>query len=101
MMDEKHVKIDHPLIDKKGWLEFRKAGLLFVVNQFLHIFGWAIIFEYADDIKDIENHEPTFVYVARTIFRGFDHKLQENGYKNITKYMNDNSQELLKEVLED
>lgn len=79
------------MLTKKSWEEFKDSGLLFVVNQFLHIFGYAIVFEYNDD------NEITKVYPARTKFRGFGERQMEEGYRNISKYMKDNSEELLKE----
>ena len=82
------------MLTKKSWKEFKDSGLLFVVNQFLHIFGYAIVFEYND------NNEIIKVYPARTKFRGFGEKQIAEGYKNISKYMKDNSEELLKESLE-
>ena len=48
-------------------------------------------FEYNDDNEIIK------VYPARTKFRGFGEKQIAEGYKNISKYMKDNSEELLKE----
>jgi hypothetical protein len=30
---------------KKEWSEFRSTGLLLFINQILHVFGWAIVFE--------------------------------------------------------
>ncbi len=100
MEDNKHVKLtdsDKKPISKRGWLEFRKSGLLFIVNQFLHIFGWCIVFQYLDETKDHEVLEPTNVFVARTTFRGFGEEAQAKGYKNITEYMVDNAEDLLKE----
>lgn len=82
------------MMDKKDWKEFRGAGLLFMVNQFLHIFGWAIVFDFEDD-------RIISVYPARVSFRGFTEESTERGYKNITKYMADNSKDLLKEVNDD
>lgn len=34
------------MITEKSWDEFKKNGLLLFINQILHIFGWAICFEY-------------------------------------------------------
>ena len=76
------------MIKEKSWKEFRESGLLFTVNQFLHIFGYAIVFEF-DDNKEIAR-----VYPARVKFRGFGEKQIEDGYKNISKYMEENAKEL-------
>ncbi len=100
MQDNKHVKqtdSDKKPISERGWLEFRKSGLLFIVNQFLHIFGWCIVFQYLDEAKDFEDLEPTNVFVARTTFRGFGEEAQDKGYKAITNYMVDNAKKLLKD----
>ena len=55
------------MIKKKSWKEFRDSGLLLLVNQFLHVFGWSIVFEWSEDVEK----EPDDVYVARVKFRGF------------------------------
>lgn len=56
------------MIKRKSWKEFRKTGLLLIVNQILNIFGWAIAFSFddKDNLKEI--------YPARVKFRGFDEK---------------------------
>ncbi len=100
MEDNKHLKrtdVDKQPLSKRDWLEFRKSGLLFIVNQFLHIFGWCIVFQYLDETKDPEDMEPTNVFVARTTFRGFGEEAQDRGYKAVTKYMVDNATKLLKD----
>ena len=33
------------MITEKSWEEFKGTGLLLIVNQILHIFGWAIVAE--------------------------------------------------------
>lgn len=76
---------------KKTWEEFRSAGLLLFVNQFLHIFGWAIVLEYNQD-------EVVNCYPARVKFRGFDEKSTDEAYTNITQYMKDNANELNEEI---
>jgi hypothetical protein len=88
------------VITKKSWEEFRETGLLLIVNQFLHIFGWAIVFDFEKDehgqIKELKE-----VYPARVTFRGFSNKSTEANYKKVSQYMKDNAEELLKEALED
>lgn len=79
------------MTQKKTWLEFRNTGLLLVLNQILHVFGWAIVFSFD------ENDELVEVYPARVKFRGFDNKVTSESYKKISKYMHDNSDELLRE----
>ena len=78
------------MVKKKSWSEFHKTGLLLFINQILHVFGWAIVFE-------VENDEIKCVYPARTKFRGFETKLVSESYLKISKYMNKNSGELMKE----
>ena len=82
------------MITKKSWKEFRESGLLFITNQFLHIFGYALVYNF-DDNGEIEE-----VYPARVKFRGFGDKQIEEGYQKISKYMVDNAVELEKESRE-
>ena len=82
------------MITRKSWKEFRESGLLFITNQFLHIFGYALVYNF-DDNGEIEE-----VYPARVKFRGFGEKQIEEGYQKISKYMMDNAVELEKESRE-
>ena len=75
------------MVTKKEWSEFRSTGLVLIVNQILHIFGWALVFE-------IEKDEIKKVYPARVKFRGFDNKSTDEAYKKLSKYMLDNAKEL-------
>lgn len=79
------------MITKKTWEEFRETGLLLYINQVLHVFGWAIVFE-----QD-ENGNMVNCYPARVKFRGFDNKKVTDSYIKISKFMNENSEELLEE----
>jgi hypothetical protein len=79
------------MVKRKNWEEFRKTGLLLIINQTLHIFGWALVYE-------IENEVVVNVYPARVKFRGFDEKSTEDAYKKISQYMDDNSKELNEEA---
>ena len=79
------------MITKKSWEEFKDNGLLFVVNQFLHIFGYALVYGYDDYGNLIE------VYPARVKFRGFNETITEEGYQKISKYMLDNVKDLEEE----
>jgi hypothetical protein len=79
------------MIKRKNWEEFRKTGLLLIINQTLHIFGWALVFE-------VENEVVVNVFPARVKFRGFDEKSTEDAYKKISQYMEDNSKELNQEA---
>ena len=82
------------MITRKTWKEFKDNGLLFITNQLLHIFGYAIVFN-LDDKGNIKE-----VYPARVKFRGFGDEQIEEGYKKISKYMKDNANELEKEARE-
>ena len=79
------------MVDRKDWSEFRNVGLLWWINMILHTFGWAIVYEFNDE-QEIIN-----VYPARVKFRGFDEQNNSKGYTKISKYMNNNALELLKE----
>lgn len=79
---------------RKSWEEFRNTGLLFYINQILHAFGWAIMFE-------MENGKVIDIYPARVKFRGFTEEAQNKNYKKISVYMKENSEELLKEISEE
>ena len=78
------------MVTKKSWKEFQETGLLLYINQVLNVFGWAIVIE-IDDEKIIN------CYPARVKFRGFDKKNVVESYIKISKYMNENSEELLEE----
>ncbi|MFZ7166529.1 MAG: hypothetical protein ACO1G5_03185 [Bacteroidota bacterium] len=81
------------MVNKKDWNEFRNTGLVLIINQILHIFGWAIVFE-------VENNEVKNVYPARVKFRGFDNDSTDEAYRKVSKYLKDNSEELYKETIE-
>lgn len=67
--------------------------MLWWVNMILHTFGLAIVFDMEDgEIKD--------VYPARVKYRGFREKNNTEGYIKVSKYLNDNSEEILKEAKE-
>ncbi len=79
------------MVEKKEWRDFRSTGLLLIINQILHIFGWAIVFEST-------NNTLVDVYPARVKFRGFDHKSTEIAYRKISRFMVENARELLEEA---
>lgn len=83
------------MVSQKTWDEFKKNGLLLFINQILHIFGWAICFEYDENRENV-----TRVYPARVKFRGFDNKNVSQCYQDLSKYMLDNAEELYKEACE-
>jgi len=78
------------MVERKTWKEFRESGLLWWINMILHTFGWAIVFDFkADEIKN--------AYPARVKFRGFDEKLNTDGYIRISEYIKKNAEQLLNE----
>jgi len=83
------------MVEKKDWKEFQNTGLLLIINQILHIFGWAIVFQI-----DNETNKIIDVYPARVKFRGFAEKNTTDAYIKLTKYMLENAEELNKEVQE-
>jgi hypothetical protein len=83
------------MIDKKDWSEFRNTGLVLIINQLLHVFGWAIVYEYDDVTNEI-----TSVYPARVKFRGFDNQAVSDNYTKVTEYIHKNANDLLSEVLD-
>ena len=78
------------MVTKKSWEEFRDNGLLWFINSILHLFGWAIVIK-----KD--NNEIVDVYPARVKYRGFNEKSNEQGYQKVSKYLQENIDELVKE----
>jgi len=80
------------MITEKTWDDFHSAGLLWLVNSFLHVFGWAIVFE-TEEQEGVD--VITSVY---TKFRGFSKDTNNLGFKKVTEYMAMNSEELLKEI---
>jgi hypothetical protein len=91
-MTKKTKKQKEPPLRESTWGEFYNTGLLMFVNTFLHIFGWALVYDCDDDANIIR------VYPARTSFRGFDRGITENSYIKLTQYMTENAEHLLKEV---
>lgn len=81
------------MVEKKNWQDLRNTGLVLIINQILHVFGWAIVFEVDNDSKEITN-----VYPARVKFRGFDEKSIDEEYTKVTQYMVDNAQILNEEI---
>ena len=79
-------------MEEKTWEEFRESGLLWFVNTILHLFGWAIVV-FKNDNGEIEKVGP-----ARVNWRGFSEESNDKGYKNVTKFLSENIEDLLKEV---
>ncbi|AVQ10682.1 hypothetical protein [Leptospira santarosai] len=79
------------MVTKKSWEEFRSTGLLLFVNHFLHIFGWALIFE-------IRDNKVISVSPARVKYRGFPETATEEAFKKITTHLRDSVEDLVKDV---
>lgn len=78
------------MIDEKSWKEFKETGLLWYINTILHLFGWAIVIE-------MEDAEIIRAYPARVKFRGFSSDCVDRGYYNVSKYLQNNINDLIKE----
>lgn len=76
------------MVTKKNWKEFKNTGLVLIINQILHIFGWAIVFDINSEGQIID------VFPARVKFRGFDNANTIEAYKKVSKFMLDNAEEL-------
>ena len=85
---------DKKMIEEMSLKEFRDSGLLWYINQQLHLFGVALTVEIDD------NNEPTRIYPAKCKFRGFSEEVNTNGYKKVTNYLNQHSDELLEDCNE-
>ena len=83
------------VIKKKTWKYFKECGMLWWINMILHTMGWAIIYEYDEHGNILE------IYPARVKFRGFEECVNSDGYTKISQYMKENSDELLKEALDE
>lgn len=81
------------MVRKRSWEEFRNSGLLWWINMILHTFGWAIV-------MDIKDEKVISAYPARVKYRGFSEEFNSDGYEKVSRYLNDNSSDLLKESLE-
>lgn len=74
--------------------EFHKTGLLLFVNQFLHIFGWALVIEMNNDGSGMR------LYPSRCKYRGFSTESTTKAYINITKHIEERLPQLLDDVKE-
>lgn len=75
------------MVKKITGKEFKDSGGLWFVNTMLHMFGMAITWN--SDTDELKAN------ICK--FRGFDEKSNDDGFKQITKYMKDNAKELLKD----
>lgn len=75
----------------KAWESFKNAGLLWFINRTLHLFGYAIVYDY--DNGKLVSVTPQFVdYV------GFSREAEERGYLSLRGYMSAVSETLLENL---
>ena len=79
--------------EQEGWAAFREAGMLWMINRTLHIFGWSIVVH-------TDENEVVQVYPKQVKFAGFVRDREELGYIRVRQYMSDNAHELLKRLEE-
>ena len=87
------AKPDNPvMLERRSINEFRNSGLLLLTNQFLHIFGWALVAEVD------EKGNATELYPAYCKFRGFDNEDTDKAYEQITRHLEKRMPALLKDL---
>ncbi len=77
---------------KRTWKEFQDAGLLWLINCSLHLFGWCIVFE-CDEAGEVLK-----VYPAKTSYRGFSDAANSDGYTKVTKHLEASMPQLVEDV---
>lgn len=87
------MEIEVKVTYNEAWEQFRSIGLLWLVNRMLHLFGWAIVYAIDDETNNI-----IAVYPMRVTYRGFDRIDEEEGFQKVTKYLSQESKNLLAEV---
>ena len=80
------------MLDQKTWKEFQSTGLLWLVNTFLHTFGWTLMTQ-VDDDGNIIGGVP-----CRTDFRGFTTDINDEGYLKVTDWLKENIDMLEEDV---
>lgn len=78
---------------ERAWGDFQSAGLLWLVNTILHLFGWAIVI--TKDDGRVVSAAP-----ARVKFRGFAEDSNTAGYRKVTEYIAKNIDALVAETQE-
>lgn len=74
--------------------EFKDSGLLWFVNQNLHMFGVAIAMNLDRD------RNPISLYPVRCSFRGFDEETNDWGYQKVTEFISKNINKMVDDVKE-
>ena len=83
------------MMDRRSWSEFREAGMLWLVNRILHIFGWAITLDGSMVDGELVVSD---VCPARVSYRGFSRRDEEEGYKQVARYLRDHAGVLFSEI---
>ena len=83
---------ENPYSKEKSWKWFQDTGLVLQVNQILHIFGIAIT------IKRDDSGNLVKVFPSRVKFRGFGEDSIDKSYTKVSKYLKENSEEILKDI---
>lgn len=78
------------------WYKFKESGLLWMVNNILHMFGLAIHVN-----CDTDKHKIYNVTIKRVAFRGFPQRSNDIGYANVTKYLKENIDSLMSDIDDD
>jgi len=79
---EAHHPVEPGTNRRHSWAEFRKAGMLWLVNRTLHMFGWAIVVE-----VDEATGEERGAYPVRTEWRVFTPDRDELGHTRVSEWM--------------
>ena len=72
------------MLEQKTWEEVQNTGLLWLINTFLHIFGWTLMTK-VDDDGNIIGGVP-----CRTDYRGFTIDINDEGYLKVTDWLKEN-----------
>jgi len=75
----------------KEWNTFLDSGLLMLVNQILHAFGWVICV-----VTDDATGKAVSAFPCRTKMRGFTEEATTSGYKKIGKFIAENVEYITK-----
>ena len=80
------------MLERREWKEFQDAGLLWWINRILHTFGWAIVI--------IQNGDGSVgdSYPARTTFRGFERKDEDEGYQKVSDFLKNEAKQFFNEA---
>ena len=79
------------MVEEMNIDDFRNSGVLWFINQQLHVFGVALVVDVDDEGKAIR------MYPGRCKFRGFSEESNSRGYTKLSKYMVEHAEELLKD----